>query len=77
MSVRGTLREGLLEDPLGREKENRFMKKKIKYTNEKIGRVEVVKDFLPRPDELAFGEANVKVVRDLLKNYSPHCSSKP
>jgi hypothetical protein len=26
------------------------MKKKIKYTNEKIGKVEVVKDFLPKPE---------------------------
>jgi hypothetical protein len=30
--------------------ENTYMKKKIKYTNEKIGKVEVVKDFLPKPE---------------------------
>lgn len=28
------------------------MKKKITYTNEKIGKVEVVKDFLPKPEQL-------------------------
>ena len=30
------------------------MKKKIIYTNEKIEKVEVVKDFLPKPEELVF-----------------------
>jgi hypothetical protein len=34
------------------EKENRYIKKKIKYSNEKIGKVEIVKDFLPKPEEL-------------------------
>ena len=36
------------------------MKKKIKYSNEKIGKVEVVKDFLPKPEDLIFKENNVK-----------------
>jgi hypothetical protein len=36
------------------------MKKKIKYTNEKMGKVEVVKDFLPKPEELIFKEDTVK-----------------
>ena len=36
------------------------MKKKIKYTNEKIGKVEVVKDLLSKPEELVFKEDNVK-----------------
>lgn len=53
------------------------MKKKIRYTNEKIGKVKVVKDFLPRPEELAFKERNAKVVRDHLKDHSAQCSSKP
>lgn len=56
------------EDPFWRGKGNRFMKKKIKYTNEKIGRIEVVKDFLPSPDELAFKESNVKVTLNLSKS---------
>ncbi len=44
------------------------MKKKIKYTNEKIGKVEVIKDFLPSPDELVFKENNVKVTLNLSKS---------
>jgi predicted DNA binding CopG/RHH family protein len=37
------------------------MKKKIKYTDEPMGPVQVVADFLPSPDELAFKEETVKV----------------
>jgi predicted DNA binding CopG/RHH family protein len=44
------------------------MNKKIKYTNEKIGKVEVVEDFLPKPEELAFKESNVKVTLNLSKS---------
>ena len=44
------------------------MKKKIKYINKKIGKVEVVKDFLPKPDELVFKEDNIKVTINLSKS---------
>ena len=44
------------------------MKKKIKYSNEKIGRVELVKDFLPKPEELVFKEDTVKVTLNLSKS---------
>ena len=37
------------------------MTRKIKYTNEPIGEVHVVRDFLPPPEELAFREDAVKV----------------
>ena len=37
------------------------MTRKIKYTNERIGEVRVVRDFLPPPEELAFREDAVKV----------------
>jgi predicted DNA binding CopG/RHH family protein len=50
------------------ERGNKFMKKKIKYTDEKIGRVEIVKDFLPSPDELVYNEDNVKVTLNLSKS---------
>jgi hypothetical protein len=33
---------------------------KIKYTDEPMGHVEVMKDFLPPPSELAFREETVK-----------------
>jgi len=44
------------------------MKKKIIYTNEKLGKVEVVKDFLPKPEELVFKEDNIKVTINLSKS---------
>ena len=37
------------------------MKKKTKYTNEPLGDVRVIDDFLPSPDELAFKEDSIKV----------------
>jgi predicted DNA binding CopG/RHH family protein len=43
------------------------MKKKIIYTNEKIGKVEVVKDFLPKLKELVLKEDNIKVTINLSK----------
>ncbi len=43
------------------------MRKKTKYTNEEIGKIEVVEDFLPRPEDLAFKEQNVKVTLNLSK----------
>ena len=49
-------------------KENRHMKKKIKYSNEKIGNVEIVKDFLPKPEDLVFKEDTVKVTLNLSKS---------
>jgi predicted DNA binding CopG/RHH family protein len=44
------------------------MKKKIKYSDGEIGRVEVVKDFLPKPEELVFKEETVKVTLNLSKS---------
>ena len=49
-------------------KESRYMKKKIKYSNEKLGKVEVVKDFLPKPEELVYKEDTVKVTLNLSKS---------
>jgi len=44
------------------------MKKKIVYTDEPMGDVEVVTDFLPSPAELAFREDGVKVTLALSKS---------
>ena len=44
------------------------MKKKIKYTSEKIGKIKIVKDFLPKPEELILKEKNVKVTLNLSKS---------
>ncbi|MEI6667320.1 MAG: hypothetical protein WCP29_04120 [Acidobacteriota bacterium] len=43
------------------------MSKAIKYTNDPIGAVRVVRDFLPPPEELAFREEAVKVTISLSK----------
>ena len=43
------------------------MSSKIKYTDEPIGNVKVVPDFLPSPEELAFREEGVKVTLALSK----------
>ena len=43
------------------------MKKKITYTNEPLGDIEVVPDFLPPPAKLAFREEGVKVTLALSK----------
>jgi len=37
------------------------MKKEITYTDEPLGRFEIVRDFLPSPEELIFREDNIKV----------------
>jgi hypothetical protein len=43
------------------------MSAKIKYTNEPLGKLKVVPDFLPLPDQLAFREEGVKVTIALSK----------
>ena len=43
------------------------MSKKIIYTDEPIGKVKVIADFLPSPAELAFNEEAVKVTLALSK----------
>jgi len=50
------------------EKVNEFMSTKIKYSNEPLGKVEVVADMLPSPEELAFKEDSVKVTISLSKS---------
>ena len=44
------------------------MKKKTKYSDEKIGKVKVVKDFLPKPEHLILKEDTVKVTLNLSKS---------
>jgi predicted DNA binding CopG/RHH family protein len=43
------------------------MKKKIKYTDEPMGKVKVVSDFLPSPEELVLKDETVKVTISLSK----------
>jgi predicted DNA binding CopG/RHH family protein len=43
------------------------MNAKIKYTNEPLGEIKVITDFLPSPAELAFNEEGVKITLALSK----------
>jgi len=43
------------------------MKEKIKYTDEPMGKVKVISDFLPSPEALAFKDETVKVTIALSK----------
>ena len=43
------------------------MSAKVKYTDEPLGKIQVVPDFLPSPAELAFREEGVKVTLALSK----------
>jgi predicted DNA binding CopG/RHH family protein len=49
-------------------KEKLFMKKKIRYSRGEIGKIEIVKDFLPGPEELIFKEETIKVTLNLSKS---------
>ena len=42
--------------------------KKIKYTDEPLGKLKIVEDFLPAPEDLVFKEENVKVTITLSKS---------
>jgi predicted DNA binding CopG/RHH family protein len=44
------------------------MKNKIKYTDEPMGKLKMVNDFLPPPDQLVLKEDNVKVTIALKKS---------
>jgi hypothetical protein len=50
------------------EKGGRSSKTKIKYTNEPMGKLRVIKDFLPSPDQLILKEENVKITISLKKS---------
>ena len=50
------------------EKGGRFMKSKIKYTDEPMGELRVIKDFLPAPEKLVLREENIKITISLNKS---------
>ena len=49
-------------------KGSKSMKSKTKYSNEKIGKVEIVGDFLPKPEDLIFKEDTMKITLNLSKS---------
>ena len=46
-------------------KERKSMKKYTHYTNEPIGKIKIIKDFLPPPEKLVFKRKSVKVTMAL------------
>ena len=50
------------------EKGERFMKSRIKYTDEPMGRLRVIRDFLPPPEQLVARENKVKITISLSKS---------
>ena len=52
-------------EPVFGGKERKFMKKHIHYTNEPIGDIKIVKNFLPAPDKLVFKKKSIKVTMAL------------
>jgi hypothetical protein len=50
------------------EKGERFMKSRIKYTDEPMGRLRVIRDFLPPPGQLVAKENKVKITISLSKS---------
>lgn len=50
------------------ERVREFMSTKIKYTDEPLGDIEIIEDFLPSPDELAFRDESIKITISLSKS---------
>ena len=44
------------------------MKRKNEYTDEPLGEIRIIDDFLPPPDKLVFKEDNIKVTLGLSKS---------
>jgi predicted DNA binding CopG/RHH family protein len=44
------------------------MKNKIKYSDEPIGKIKIIKDFLPSPEELVFKDKTVRITINLRKS---------
>jgi predicted DNA binding CopG/RHH family protein len=49
-------------------KERKYMRGKITYTDEPIGKVKIVSDFLPSPKDLALKDETVKITIALSKS---------
>jgi predicted DNA binding CopG/RHH family protein len=49
------------------EKEKKFMNKSVNYTDEPIGAIKIIEDFLPSPSQLVTKDETVKVTLSLTK----------
>lgn len=52
---------------IGEKGEKYMLRKKIKYTDGPVGKVKIINDFLPTPDELVLKEETIKVTLSLTK----------
>lgn len=68
LTVRFTYRNGIIRIFGAGYWGKGIMKKKINYTEGEIGEIEIVKDFLPSPAELAKRESNVRVTINLRRS---------
>ena len=50
------------------ERGEEFMKSKTKYTDEPMGKLKVVRDFLPAPEQLVLKEDKIKITISLSKS---------
>jgi predicted DNA binding CopG/RHH family protein len=55
-------------EPVIGERGNKYMRSKIKYSNEPIGKIKIIKDFLPSPEDLVFKDKNVRITINLRKS---------
>ena len=53
------------------------MKSKIRYTEEPLGKLKVIDDFLPLPEDLVFKKENVKVTMSLSKSSVDFLRKRP
>lgn len=56
-----------MEPDIG-EKGGNYMKSKTKYSDEPMGKLKVIKDFLPPPEQLVLKEEHVKITIALNKS---------
>ena len=64
------MKEKMFNDFLGSIKQGGKLLKKTNYTNEKLGKVKIVKDFLPSPESLVFNKMKLnKEEKELLKSH--------
>ena len=50
------------------EKGEKYMKSKIKYTDEPLGKLKVIRDFLPPPEQLVLKENKIKITISLSRS---------
>ena len=58
----------LLVQVIGGQEGKSMKKSRVKYTDEPIGKIRIIPNFLPSPDKLIFKEETVKVTLVLTKN---------